>query len=45
MAASMTALPVLGVPVKSKALQGMDSLLSTVSAALARLQSLLNTGT
>jgi 5-(carboxyamino)imidazole ribonucleotide mutase len=30
MAASMTALPVLGVPVKSKALQGMDSLLSIV---------------
>ena len=30
MAASMTALPVLGVPVESKALQGMDSLLSLV---------------
>ena len=30
MAASMTALPVLGVPVESKALQGMDSLLSIV---------------
>ena len=28
MAASMTPLPVLGVPVESKALQGMDSLLS-----------------
>lgn len=28
MAASMTALPVLGVPVESKALQGLDSLLS-----------------
>lgn len=28
MAASMTALPVLGVPVESKALSGMDSLLS-----------------
>ncbi|MCB1650514.1 MAG: 5-(carboxyamino)imidazole ribonucleotide mutase [Alphaproteobacteria bacterium] len=28
MAASMTALPVLGVPVQSKALKGMDSLLS-----------------
>ncbi len=28
MAASMTTLPVLGVPVESKALQGMDSLLS-----------------
>jgi len=28
MAASMTALPVLGVPVESKALKGMDSLLS-----------------
>jgi 5-(carboxyamino)imidazole ribonucleotide mutase len=28
MIASMTALPVLGVPVKSKALGGMDSLLS-----------------
>ena len=28
MAASMTALPVLGVPVESKALNGMDSLLS-----------------
>ena len=28
MVASMTALPVLGVPVKSKALKGMDSLLS-----------------
>ena len=30
MAAAMTSLPVLGVPVKSKALQGMDSLLSIV---------------
>ncbi|HEY0628512.1 MAG TPA: 5-(carboxyamino)imidazole ribonucleotide mutase, partial [Sphingomicrobium sp.] len=30
MAASMTELPVLGVPVESKALQGMDSLLSIV---------------
>ena len=30
MAASMTALPVLGVPVESKALNGMDSLLSIV---------------
>jgi 5-(carboxyamino)imidazole ribonucleotide mutase len=30
MAASMTSLPVLGVPVESKALQGMDSLLSIV---------------
>jgi 5-(carboxyamino)imidazole ribonucleotide mutase len=30
MAASMTRLPVLGVPVESKALQGMDSLLSIV---------------
>lgn len=30
MAASMTPLPVLGVPVKSKALKGMDSLLSIV---------------
>jgi len=30
MAASMTALPVLGVPVESKALRGMDSLLSIV---------------
>ena len=30
MAASMTALPVLGVPVESKALTGMDSLLSIV---------------
>ena len=30
MAASMTALPVLGVPVDSKALKGMDSLLSIV---------------
>ena len=28
MAASMTDLPVLGVPVKSKALKGLDSLLS-----------------
>ncbi len=28
MAASMTELPVLGVPVKSKALDGLDSLLS-----------------
>lgn len=28
MAASMTSLPVLGVPVESKALQGLDSLLS-----------------
>jgi 5-(carboxyamino)imidazole ribonucleotide mutase len=28
MTASMTALPVLGVPVKSKALEGIDSLLS-----------------
>ncbi len=30
MAASMTVLPVLGVPVQSKALDGMDSLLSMV---------------
>jgi 5-(carboxyamino)imidazole ribonucleotide mutase len=30
MAASMTPLPVLGVPVQSKALDGMDSLLSIV---------------
>ena len=30
MAASMTIVPVLGVPVKSKALKGMDSLLSIV---------------
>jgi 5-(carboxyamino)imidazole ribonucleotide mutase len=30
MCASMTALPVLGVPVESKALSGMDSLLSIV---------------
>ena len=30
MVASMTAIPVLGVPVESKALQGMDSLLSIV---------------
>ncbi|MBM3618982.1 MAG: 5-(carboxyamino)imidazole ribonucleotide mutase [Alphaproteobacteria bacterium] len=30
MVASMTALPVLGVPVQSKALNGMDSLLSIV---------------
>ncbi|HEX9964188.1 MAG TPA: 5-(carboxyamino)imidazole ribonucleotide mutase [Allosphingosinicella sp.] len=30
MAASMTRLPVLGVPVRSKALDGMDSLLSIV---------------
>jgi 5-(carboxyamino)imidazole ribonucleotide mutase len=30
MAASKTALPVLGVPVESKALSGMDSLLSIV---------------
>lgn len=30
MAASMTELPVLGVPVKSKALKGLDSLLSIV---------------
>lgn len=30
MAASMTHLPVLGVPVESKSLQGMDSLLSIV---------------
>ncbi|NDF13076.1 MAG: 5-(carboxyamino)imidazole ribonucleotide mutase [Proteobacteria bacterium] len=30
MVASMTTLPVLGVPVKSKSLQGMDSLLSIV---------------
>jgi len=30
MAASMTNLPVLGVPVQSKALQGLDSLLSIV---------------
>ncbi len=30
MAASMTMLPVLGVPVESKALKGMDSLLSIV---------------
>jgi 5-(carboxyamino)imidazole ribonucleotide mutase len=30
MAASMTRLPVLGVPVESKALSGLDSLLSIV---------------
>ena len=30
MAAAMTALPVLGVPIESKALSGMDSLLSIV---------------
>lgn len=30
MAASMTALPVLGVPIESQALKGMDSLLSIV---------------
>jgi 5-(carboxyamino)imidazole ribonucleotide mutase len=30
MAASMTALPVLGVPVETKSLKGMDSLLSIV---------------
>ena len=30
MAASMTSIPVLGVPVESKALKGMDSLLSIV---------------
>jgi 5-(carboxyamino)imidazole ribonucleotide mutase len=30
MAAAMTMLPVLGVPVESKALSGMDSLLSIV---------------
>jgi 5-(carboxyamino)imidazole ribonucleotide mutase len=30
MAASMTHLPVLGVPVESKAMKGMDSLLSIV---------------
>ena len=30
MTASMTSLPVLGVPVESKALRGMDSLLSIV---------------
>ncbi len=30
MVASMTTLPVLGVPIKSKALKGMDSLLSIV---------------
>jgi 5-(carboxyamino)imidazole ribonucleotide mutase len=30
MAASMTSLPVLGVPVQSKALKGLDSLLSIV---------------
>jgi len=30
MAASMTALPVLGVPIESKSLKGMDSLLSIV---------------
>ena len=30
MAASMTSLPVLGVPIKSKTLQGVDSLLSIV---------------
>jgi 5-(carboxyamino)imidazole ribonucleotide mutase len=30
MAASMTALPVLGVPIESRALKGMDSLLSIV---------------
>jgi 5-(carboxyamino)imidazole ribonucleotide mutase len=30
MAASMTHLPVLGVPVESKALKGMDSLMSIV---------------
>jgi len=30
MAASMTELPVLGVPIESKSLKGMDSLLSIV---------------
>jgi 5-(carboxyamino)imidazole ribonucleotide mutase len=30
MVASMTALPVIGVPVKSRALNGLDSLLSIV---------------
>ena len=30
MTASMTELPVLGVPIESRALQGMDSLLSIV---------------
>ena len=30
MTASMTALPVLGVPVETKAMKGMDSLLSIV---------------
>ena len=30
MAASMTELPVLGVPIETKALKGMDSLLSIV---------------
>jgi 5-(carboxyamino)imidazole ribonucleotide mutase len=30
MAASMTSLPVLGVPVETKSLKGMDSLLSIV---------------
>ncbi len=30
MVASMTSLPVIGVPIKSKALQGLDSLLSIV---------------
>jgi len=30
MAASMTSLPVLGVPIESQALKGMDSLLSIV---------------
>jgi 5-(carboxyamino)imidazole ribonucleotide mutase len=30
MTASMTALPVLGVPIESQALKGMDSLLSIV---------------
>ncbi len=36
MAASMTELPVLGVPVESKALKGMDSLLSIIGEAGAK---------
>ena len=36
MAASMTRLPVLGVPVQSKALDGMDSLLSMVQMPAGR---------
>ena len=36
MTASMTALPVLGVPVESKALKGMDSLLSIVQMPAGR---------